>query len=144
WLGSLKNAELRRITAFSSSLAHALDREFQSGIQVARVVAGSQFLERGDMATMALIARDAADRMGGAFLITDAEGRYLANTRVPAGEELGISEYREAIDEALAAHKPIVSDLLESSHGGWQFKILVPVETDAGTRYVLGYSPPND
>src|SRR5690606_35192497 len=76
--------------------------------------------------------------------ITDAEGRYLANTRVPAGEELGISEYREAIDEALAAHKPIVSDLLESSHGGWQFKILVPVETDAGTRYVLGYSPPND
>jgi len=102
WLGSQKDEELGRVSRIGENLGRALDRELRSYIQAAEIVAGSQYLRDGDIATIRAIARDTARRLGGHFVLMDRSGRHLINTRLEPPAQLGTTQNSRPLDAALA------------------------------------------
>jgi hypothetical protein len=70
--------------------------------QAAEIVAGSQYLRDGDIATIRAIARDTARRLGGHFVLMDRSGRHLINTRLEPPAQLGTTQNSRPLDAALA------------------------------------------
>jgi PAS domain S-box-containing protein len=137
-----RQEELDRLERYSGSLARSLDRELKSFTQKAEIMAASRFLKGGDVATMGALTRDAAERIGGHFVIVDRTGQHLVNTALPPDAPLGRTTHLQSLEDAVAAGRPIIYDLLVGTvTQRQQFGVLAPVVVDGVAKYVLVYVP---
>jgi hypothetical protein len=120
----------------------AVDREVIGEIERLQALAASPSLRRGDLAefqrqaeaSLALLQR-------GNIVLIDRNMSQLVNTFVPFGKPLPKAVASQAIESTFATGKPQVTGLFMAPVvDQFMFGIILPVEIDGESRYVLGRS----
>lgn len=103
--------ELVRLAA---SAAGAFKLEFGRAIVLGQTLAASPALRRGDLATFAAQAREAAQANGTSVATGDEHGRQTFNSRIPHGELIEARPAPELVRQAREQGGPFVSDLFQA------------------------------
>lgn len=137
-----KQAELDRLSSASQALAVAVDRELKSHIEKAQMLAGLRSLTDSDPRSVRPILLDAKKAVGGDFVLLSREGHQLASTRIADGASLPQTKNRNLVDAAVAAGRPVVSDLaLGTVSRAYEFGVFVPFRAQGGELLILAYIP---
>lgn len=127
-------AERNRVEARAEEIARevtaSLDRYFGDVLAAARVIAGSESLAAGDLATFHRRAVEAQAALGASNIgLRDANSRQLLNTAIPWGDPLPTGT-RIAQEDARAARtgEPVFSGVFVGLADGWkQFSVVLPL-----------------
>lgn len=136
--------QLTRMTRYTEALTSAVDRELKGYIDTAEVLASSRNLARGYLDLFDALARDAATKANGRFVLIDRSGQLIVDTSSPAGTNLSAVEDADkaSLNEAIRSGNPIVSSLFSvPSSNKLTFVIRVPIKIDGEIRYVLSFEP---
>lgn len=95
--------------AAASDTAAAIEREFAEILTLARVLAASEALERGDLAEFHRRASAAADLLDGLVALRDPQSRILLASAIPWGSPLPATSLVEEDAEAARTGRPVVS-----------------------------------
>lgn len=137
--------QLHRMTRYTEALSSAIDRELTGYRNTAEVLAASRFLADGDLKAFGQLARDAATKAEGHFVLIDPSGRQVVNTRLPEDVNLPNTEDMESLNQVLQTGRPAVSGLFVGAVSNQLlFVIRVPVVVDGAIRYVLSFEPGPD
>ncbi|HEY8381514.1 MAG TPA: HWE histidine kinase domain-containing protein [Microvirga sp.] len=121
------------------ALAVGIDREVGQADVTLRILAGSTFLESGDLASFhsrAVQALGSTNQWVGLF---SPEGQLLLSTLRPFGSPLPPSAQSETFRRIALNRKPEVTGLFRGSISGQaQVALGLPVVRDGAVRYVLG------
>jgi PAS domain S-box-containing protein len=141
------DAQLRQVrenlTIEARTLSANVDREIIGEIERLQALAASRSLRQADFAEF---QRQAEASLGfppsGNIVLIDPNMRQLVNTRVPFGKPLPNAVVPKPIGRALATGKPRVTDLfMVPIVNQLSIGIIVPVEIDGESRYVVGRTP---
>ncbi|MBS0243756.1 MAG: hypothetical protein JSS20_16390 [Proteobacteria bacterium] len=142
WINTETAASRQSVASQAQALAHAIDRELSGYVDTAEVLAGSRHLQLGDLTVMEEIARDAAAKTGGNFVLIDRNSQQLFNTHAPPGTHLPISRKVAEIKKVIETRQPLIGNLETGTYSQHlQFNLWVPVIRDGQVRYVLSYVP---
>jgi PAS domain S-box-containing protein len=141
------DAQLRQVrenlAVEARTLSANVDREIKGEIERLRALAASLSLRESNFAEF---QRQAEAALGlpqtGNIVLIDPNMRQLVNTRVPFGKPLPKAVVPIPIAKALATGKPQVTDLfMVPIVNQLLIGIIVPVEIDGESRYVVGRTP---
>jgi hypothetical protein len=141
------DAQLRQVrenlVIEARTLSASVDREIKGEIERLQALAASLSLREGNFAEFQRQAEAAVGLpQSGNIVLIDRNMRQLVNTRVPFGEPLPKAVVPIPIAKALATGKPQVTDLfMVPIVNQLLIGIIVPVEVDGETRYVVGRTP---
>ena len=144
---SIATAQVRQVrenlTIEATTLSANVDREIIGEIERLQALAASLSLRQGDFAEF---QRQAEASLGfppsGNIVLIDSNMRQLVNTQAPFGHSLPNAVVPEPIARALETGKPQVTDLfMVPLVGQLLVGILVPVQIDGESRYVVGRTP---
>src|SRR6266404_4565174 len=144
---SHRRCQLRQVrenlTIEASTLSANVDREIIGEIERLQALAASLSLRQGDFAEF---QRQAEAALGlpqsGNIVLIDRNMQQLVNTRVPFGQALPKAVVPKPIARSLATGKPQVTDLfMVPIVDQLLVGIIVPVEIDGESRYVVGRTP---
>jgi PAS domain S-box-containing protein len=132
----------RYLMSYARTLSASVDREIIGEIERLQALAASQALRHQDFAEFWRQAEASlALRQSGNIVLFDRSMQELVNTAVPFGKSLPKAAVPEA-ERAFVTGKPEVTGLfLAPVVNQLLVAIMVPVEIDGETRYVLGRSP---
>jgi PAS domain S-box-containing protein len=122
------------------ALAIAVEREVAASIRALEVLATSDLLSRGDLATFHAQATRAvaAQDVWYVVALTDPSGQLLLNTVRPFGTSLPSICDRDYFRRLVATGRPAVSDLVAGrTTGKLNVNVAVPVQRDGVLRYIL-------
>ncbi len=143
----LADAQLRQVredlAIEARTLSANVDREIIGEIERLQALAASQSLRHGDFAEF---QRQAEAALGlpqsGNIVLIGRNMQQLVNTRVPFGRPLPKAVVPEPIARSLATGKPQVTDLfMVPIVNQLLVGIMVPVQIDGESRYVVGRTP---
>jgi PAS domain S-box-containing protein len=143
----IADAQLRQVredlAIEARTLSANVDREIIGEIERLQALAASQSLLHGDFAEF---QRQAEAALGlpqiGNIVLIDRDMRQLVNTRVPFGRPLPKAVVPKPIGRSLATGKPQVTDLfMVPIVDELLVGIIVPVQIDGESRYVVGRTP---
>jgi PAS domain S-box-containing protein len=143
----IADAQLRQVrenlTIEASTLSANVDREIIGEIERLQALAASLSLRQGDFAEF---QRQAEAALGlpqsGNIVLIDRDMRQLVNTNVPFGQPLPKAVVPKPIATSLATGKPQVTDLfVVPIVNQLLVGIIVPVQIDGESRYVVGRTP---
>jgi PAS domain S-box-containing protein len=131
------------LTIQAGTLSANVDREIIGEIERLQALAGSPSLRQGDFAEFQRQAEASLVlRQSGNIMLIDRNMQQLVNTWVPHGKPLPKTAAPEPVQRALATGKPQITGLFMSSVvKQLVFAIIVPVQIDGESRYVLSRSP---
>jgi PAS domain S-box-containing protein len=141
------DAQLRQVrenlVIEARTLSASVDREIKGEIERLQALAASLSLREGNFAEF---QRQAEVALGlpqsGNIVLIDRNMRQLVNTHVPFGEPLPKAVIPIPIAKALATDKPQVTDLfMVPIVNQLLIGIIVPVEINGETRYIVGRTP---
>jgi PAS domain S-box-containing protein len=123
-------------------LSAGVDREIIGEIERLQALAASPSLRQGDFAEFQRQAEASLALLQiGNIVLIDRNMQQLVNTFVPFGKPLPKAVVPKPIERALATGKPQVTGLFMAPVvDQFMFAIIVPVEIDGESRYVLGRS----
>ncbi len=102
------------------------------------VVAGSKYLQTGDLAAFHAQASQATREDGLNLVLSDLTGQEVVNTRVPFGEKLPVTTAPDTIRRIVATGQPDISDFTTGAVSRKPvIAIAVPVFRDDRLAYVL-------
>lgn len=131
-----------RMSRYAATLTNAVDRELRGHMDIAQVVAASRYLMNRDLEAFGVVARDAASKARGHFVLIDRSGQQLVNTRLPVDAGLPLTEDMGSLREVIETGKPAVGDLFVGAVSKrLLFVVRVPVVVDGEVRYVLSFEP---
>ncbi|MCL4767325.1 MAG: hypothetical protein KJZ80_13925 [Hyphomicrobiaceae bacterium] len=134
--------QLDRMAEYTKSLAGSLDRELSDQLETTDVVAASRHLAKGDLSDFGALARDAALKAHGHFVLVAPSGQQLVNTRLAADVSLPHTEDMESLRKVLQTGRPAVSELFIGAVSNQLLYVArVPVEVGGEIRYVLSFEP---
>jgi PAS domain S-box-containing protein len=143
----IADAQLRQVrenlTIEAGTLSANVDREIIGEIERLQALAASLSLRQGDFAEF---QRQAEAALGlpqsGNIVLIDPNMRQLVNTRVPFGQPLPKAVVPKPIARSLVTGKPQVTDLfMVPIVDQLLVGIIVPVQIDGESRYVVGRTP---
>ena len=120
--------------------AEALDREFNGTIRVLQTLAQSPTLDAADLQGFRAEAARAVRVQPGWFavILLSPDGHQLVHTGVPLGDPLRTAAEPESVRQVVETRRPVIGPLAPGQRDPkLRFPIRVPVERDAGLRYVL-------
>ena len=137
-------ALMANIRSLADASASDVERELAASIDALHIVTHAEALQRDDLATFrSLLQGREMLRPGwrGAFLLS-ADGRLEIDaasglTALDSGRLPGFEPGAPAL-RTLQAGQPLVSDLINTAHGGPVTPVAVPVVRDGKLKYVLG------
>jgi PAS domain S-box-containing protein len=144
---SIAAAQVRQVrenlTTEAGTLSANVDREIIGEIERLQALAASLSLRQGDFAEF---QRQAEASLGfpqsGNIVLIDPNMRQLVNTRVPFGHPLPNAVVPKPIARSLASGKPQLTDLfMVPIVDELLVGIIVPVQIDGESRYVVGRTP---
>ncbi|MES2899212.1 MAG: response regulator [Pseudomonadota bacterium] len=124
----------------AQSLLMSVERDLQTAETAARALASSPSLAAGDLKAFHAQARSILrpELSATAFVLSDAEGRQLMNTRLAFGLALPANANAEMIRRAFKTGDATTSDLSRSSAAHpWVASVDVPVYRDGEVIYIL-------
>jgi PAS domain S-box-containing protein len=132
-----------QLTIEAHTLSANVDREIIGEIERLQALAASLSLRQGDFAEF---QRQAEAALGlpqsGNIVLVDRNMQQLVNTRVPFGQSLPMAVVPKPIAKSLATGKPQVTDLfMVPIVNELLVGIIVPVQIDGESRYVVGRTP---
>jgi PAS domain S-box-containing protein len=132
-----------QLTIEARTLSADIDREIIGEIERLQALAASLSLRQGDFAEF---QRQAEAALGlppsGNIVLIDRNMQQLVNTNVPFGQPLPKAVVPKPIARALATGKPQVTDLfMVPIVNQLLIGIIVPVQIDGESRYVVGRTP---
>jgi len=132
-----------QLTIEAHTLSANVDREIVGEIERLQALAASLSLRQGDFAEF---QRQAEAALGlpqsGNIVLIDRNMQQLVNTRVPFGQSLPKAVVPKPIAKSLATGKPQVTDLfMVPIVNQLLVGIIVPVQIDGESRYVVGRTP---
>jgi PAS domain S-box-containing protein len=132
-----------QLTIEARTLSADIDREIMGEIERLQALAASLSLRQGDFAEF---QRQAEAALGlpqsGNIVLIDRNMQQLVNTNVPFGRPLPRAVVPKPIERSLATGKPQVTDLfMVPIVNQLLVGILVPVQIDGESRYVVGMTP---
>src|SRR5712671_1629701 len=143
----ITDAQLREVRNGLMSEARTLsagdDRQIIGEIERLQALAASSSLRQGDFAEFQRQAEASLALLQiGNIVLIDRNMQELVNTWVPFGTHLGKAAVAESlVERSLATGKPQVAGLfIGSVTKRLMFSIIVPVQIDGESRYVLGRS----
>ena len=143
-LNSLLNAErqalLQSMRETARATGMAVDREWSNADGVARALAISQPLARGDFAEFDRQVRVANGDSGMHTALLDEGGRQIFNTVRPFGAPIRLpsTDTLTRVNAVLAANKPQISNLIVGrATGKYVAALEMPVTLDDGRRVVI-------
>src|SRR5467141_45196 len=143
----ITDAQLRNVredlAIEARTLSAGVDRVFIGEIERLQALAASPSLRQGDFAEFQRQAEASlALQQRGNIVLIDRNMQELINTWVPFGTRLGKAAVSESlVERSLATGKPQVAGLfIGSVTKRLIFSIIVPVQIDGESRYVLGRS----
>jgi two-component sensor histidine kinase len=142
-----RDAAFERVLEIVRGMRGVLDAEMQGITLSLQVLAGSQALQRDDLAGFrrnveAFLARF-PERS--AVSLADRSGRHLFNSSVPGGEPLPPRANQEAIDQVFKTGLPFYSNLFIGSVTQQRIiAVSVPVIRNGEIVYELSFNPPFD
>lgn len=147
WDRSERQASLERLSAHAQSLSQAVNREIRGYRETAESVAASPALEKGEIDVFWRFANKVASRIGGHFVLIDANTRqvWAQHAEAKDAEAPGYAFARTAGDimKAVQTGETVVTNFHpQPDSGDLQFTILTPVAVGGRAAYVLGYAPP--
>jgi len=145
WLGEQHSDALARVSRYAETMARSVDRELTGYVDTAELLAASRQLQEGDVTQFDRLARDAARKTGGQFILVDRNMQQLVNTRAEPDTPLPQTSNPDAAKHVFDSAAPSFGNLSRGaiSHQ-LNFAVRVPVEVSGEIRYVLSYIPPAD
>jgi two-component sensor histidine kinase len=136
------DAELARISSQAATLARAVQRELRGHIETAEVLSGSRSLVERDLVAFGEMARDAAAKAGGHFILMDRTGQQLINTRLLPHAVLPRTNNPSAVQSVFITSMTQVSNLaIGAVAQQLLFAIYLPISLQGEVSYVLAYVP---
>jgi two-component sensor histidine kinase len=143
-----REAAFERVLEVVRGTRLALDAEMQGITLALEVLAGSQALQRGDLAGFRLNVEAFLRQFpegASAISLADRTGQQLFNSNIAAGEPLPPRVNREAVDHVLSTERPFYSNLFIGSVSQRRIiTVSVPVVRDGAIVYELSFNPPFD
>ena len=138
-------SEMRRVSSLAASLSRSLDRELRGFLDTVEILAGQPRLHEGDIAAFESIAREAAAKSDGHFILIDRSLNQIVNTRTAPGAPLPKTGNPEGVRAVFDAGRGMIGNL---RHGvvanRLVFTVFTPVKVNSEVRYVLAYAPRAD
>lgn len=121
------------------ALSQVVEQELSRREAIARTLAESPTITRGDLAGFHVYASQIAPTSNRVVVLTDLAGQQVVNTRRPFGSQLPHSSRPRSNPEDPDA--ALVSDIYFAPIGKqWSFAVHVPVKRDGRTIYRLSYA----
>lgn len=143
WTARLDAERVNRAALqISSTVAAALEREFEGSVENLIGLANSPSLVTGDLAKFYEQAKAALALRGRYALLSDTAGQQVLNTRVTWGTQLPKADKVESwMKPVIEAKQPFVSDLVIGAVAKkWVLAVGVPVLEGQTLKYVLAMS----
>ena len=123
----------------SQSLVKAVERDMENAETAARALGSSPSLIAGDLAAFHAQARTVLrpELSAVAFVLSDATGKPLTNTRYGFGRPLPANPSPASILKAFSTGDVVVSDLASWDQQHYTISVNVPVRIDGEVKYVL-------
>ncbi|MES2325333.1 MAG: response regulator [Pseudomonadota bacterium] len=123
----------------AQALQMSVDRDLDTAETAARALASSPNLASGDLAAFHAQARSVLrpELPAVAFVLSDAAGKPLLDTRVAFGRALTPNSNADNVRKAFLSADVITSDLSHGPDGGYATSVDVPVLRDGEVIYVL-------
>ena len=123
----------------SQSLIKAVERDLETAKTAALALASSPSLQNGELAAFHAQARAVLrpELSAVAFVLSDAAGAPLMNTRYAFGQPLPPNPEDGSIARAFATGDVVVSDLARIDASHYSFSVDVPVWRNGEVKYVL-------
>jgi two-component sensor histidine kinase len=138
-------SEMKRVSSLAASLSQALDRELRGFLDAAEILAGQPHLQTGNMAAFEAVAREAAAKANGHFVLIDQSLNQIVNTRTAPGAPLPKTGNPEGVGEVFKTGRAAIGDLGRGAVANQLlFGVLVPITVNSQVRYVLAYAPRSD
>ncbi len=138
-------SEMSRVASTAASLSRALDRELHGFLDSAEILAGQPPLQEGDLAEFERLAKEAAEKSNGDFVLVDRSFQQLVNTRLESGATLPKTGNPDGVRQVFETKRATIGDL---GYGAVAHQLLfgvrVPVTVRGEVRYVLAYAPRSD
>jgi PAS domain S-box-containing protein len=130
------------LTSEAGTLSANVDRQIIGEIEKLQALAASPSLRQGDFAEFQRQAEAALALLQiGNIVLVDRNMQQLVNTFVPFGKPLPKAVVPEPLERAFVTGKPQVTDLFMAPVvNQFMFGIIVTIEIDGESRYVLGRS----
>jgi signal transduction histidine kinase/CheY-like chemotaxis protein len=121
------------------ALALVLDKEIARREAILRALATSPSLDKGDLRSFYVQARQIAPGVDTSIVLYDNDGRQVLNTRKPFGAtDLPTSYSARALREKLGPDATVVSDVYLSPVGGqYSFSVQIPVKRGDRVTYYI-------
>ncbi|MFC0253295.1 hybrid sensor histidine kinase/response regulator [Massilia consociata] len=129
----------RSLLDLARALSSAVDAEIDGAIAALTTMARTPAMTEGDLRGVYEVARQqvAAQPEWMAVILTDAGGAVLFRTSAPFGTPGGTIADPESMQRIAAAHQPVAGSVARGKGGRAAFPVRIPVEDDAGRRYIL-------
>ncbi|MGE8940727.1 sensor histidine kinase [Leptospira interrogans] len=138
-------SEMKRVSSLAASLSQALDRELRGFLDAAEILAGQPHLQTGNIAAFERVAREAAAKADGHFVLIDRSLNQVVNTRTMPGAPLPKTGNPDGVREVFETGRATVGGLGRGAVANrLLFAVLVPISVNSQVRYVLAYAPRSD
>jgi len=140
-----REAAYDRVLETVSGIRLVLDSEIAGVTLALDVLANSQSLQRGDIASFGKNVDAFLQRYPeiSAISLADQNGQQLFNSRIPYGQPLPPRVNRQSIEEVFRTGKPAYSDLFIGSITKQRIiAVSVPVKRDGQIVYEIAFNPP--